>query len=495
MCGIVGLSGKKTIPGELELMLSRLEHRGPDARGKCMHNDVRLGHSRLSIIDVEGGRQPLFNEDGTICIIFNGEIYNHRALRAFLDPWHTFTTNVDTEVILHLYEEIGEKCVALLDGMFAFAISDANRGLFLARDPLGIKPLYTSWQGDCVYFASEIKALQDVVDEYEEFPAGHCYQTEHGMLKYFSLSDEVIEAPRDGSGVFARVRCLLERAVIKRLMSDVPLGVFLSGGLDSSIIAAIAAKHLPNLKTFSVGTLDSEDRAYAKLCSEFLGTDHYERIYSLDEMLAVLPKVIYHLESYDAALVRSAIPNYFLAQLASEHVKVVLSGEGADELFSGYHYLKDLDSLDLHTELLHITNSLHNTNLQRCDRMSMAHSLEARVPFLDVEVVRFAFSLSNDMKMGVDKVEKYILRQAFRDCLPEEIAFRRKSKFSEGCGSSQALFAVAEEDISDAAFSRNSELPDGSILRNKEELMYYRIFKELFPSDSACKAIGHSRSL
>ncbi|MEN6584190.1 MAG: asparagine synthase B [Armatimonadota bacterium] len=493
MCGIAGILGKQIQCGDLGLMLSRLSHRGPDDNGRCTHNGAKLGHARLSIIDVDGGRQPLFNEDGTICIVFNGEIYNHRALRTFLEPLHTFTTHTDTEVILHLYEEFGEKCLALLDGMFAFAISDTSRGLFLARDPLGIKPLYTSWRGDCIYFASEMKAFRDVVDEYEEFPAGHYYQTDCGLQRYFSISDKVSTAPEEENST-TQLRCLLERAVIKRLMSDVPLGVFLSGGLDSSIIAAIAARHIPNLKTFSVGTESSEDRVYATLCSEYLGTDHYERTYTIDDMLVVLPKVIYYLESYDAALIRSAIPNYFLAQLASEHVKVVLSGEGADELFSGYHYLKDLDSLDLNAELLHITNALHNTNLQRCDRMSMAHGLEARVPFLDVEVVRFAFSLSNDLKLGPDNVEKWILRQAFKDCLPGEIAFRRKSKFSEGCGSSMALAAVAEE-ISDAAFNRCSELPDGSVLRSKEELMYYRIFRELFPSDSAHKAVGRSRSL
>jgi asparagine synthase (glutamine-hydrolysing) len=292
-----------------------------------------------------------------------------------------------------------------------------------------------------------------------------------------------------------KIRHLLERAVIKRLMSDVPLGVFLSGGLDSSIIAAIAARHLPRLKTFSVGTENSEDRKYAILCSDFLGTDHYERIYTLDDMLSVLPEVIYHLESYDAALVRSAIPNYLLAKLAAEHVKVVLSGEGADEIFSGYHYLKSLDGGDLYRELLEITNALHNTNLQRCDRMSMAHGLEARVPFLDVDVVNYAFGLPTGLKLGPDDTEKWILRQAFEDYLPHEIASRRKSKFSEGCGSCHALLAVAEEQISDSEYNRSCELPDGIILRNKEELLYYRIFKQFFPSESAHRAVGLSHSL
>lgn len=494
MCGIAGIVGEPLRNGDLEIMLSRLDHRGPDDRGKCSQALTKLGHARLSIIDVDGGRQPLYNEDGTICIVFNGEIYNHLALRNCLEPRHRFKTQTDTEVILHLYEEVGEKCAAMLDGMFAFAISDADRGLFLARDPLGIKPLYTSRHGDCLYFASEIKALQEVAQDYDEFPAGHCFCADYGLFSYFDLSDEVAIAPVE-KNASVELRCLLERAVIKRLMSDVPLGVFLSGGLDSSIIAAIAARHIPSLKTFSVGTEDSEDRAYAVMGSDFLGTDHYERTYTLDDMLAVLPKVIYHLESYDAALVRSAVPNYFLAQLASEQVKVVLSGEGADEIFSGYHYLKDIDGSDLYTELVQITSALHNTNLQRCDRMSMAHGLEARVPFLDVDVVRFALSLPNDLKYGPDNVEKWILRQAFTEYLPEQIVFRRKSKFSEGCGSSLALAAVAEEDISDADFDRNCELPDGGILRNKEELMYYRIFSDLFPSDSAHKAIGRSRSL
>ncbi len=494
MCGIAGIMGTPVKGNDLDLMLAKLEHRGPDDRARCVHNDAKLGHARLSIIDVEGGRQPLFNEDGTVCIVFNGEIYNHRALRSYLEPRHDFKTQTDTEVILHLYEELGEKCLALLDGMFAFAITDSNRGLFLARDPLGIKPLYTSRQDDCIYFASEIKAMQDVVRDYEEFPAGHYYLTENGLQRYFDLPWKKPETAAAEDAV-RQIRCLLERAVVKRLMSDVPLGVFLSGGLDSSIIAAIAAKHIPDLKTFSVGTIDSEDRAYAEMCSDFLGTDHYERIYTIDDMLAALPNVIYYLESYDVALVRSAVPNYFLAKLASEYVKVVLSGEGADELFSGYHYLKEIDCSDLYDELARITSALHNTNLQRCDRMSMAHGLEARVPFLDVDVVRFAFRLPCDLKLGPDNTEKWILRQSFKDCLPKEIIGRKKIKFSKGCGSNLALAAVAEDNISDTQFARYSRLPDGSTLQNKEELMYYRIFKELFPSDSARKVIGHSRSL
>ncbi len=494
MCGIAGIVGRPLHQGDLDAMLSRLEHRGPDDRGGCCHNGGKYGQRRLSIIDVDGGNQPLYNEDKSICIVFNGEIYNYQALRTFLQPLHAFTTEVDTEVILHLYEELGEKCLALLDGMFAFAISDANAGLFLARDPLGIKPLYTSWQGDCVYFASEIKAFEGVVDDFEEFPAGHYYHSDVGLCRYFSVSDQV-PFEESGGREAEQLRLLVERAVVKRLMSDVPLGVFLSGGLDSSIIAAVASRHIPDLKTFTVGTEESEDREHARMCASFLGARHYERTYTLDDMLAVLPKVIYHLESYDAALVRSAIPNYFLAQLASEHVKVALCGEGADELFSGYHYLKELGDEDLYDELIRITGELHHSSLQRCDRMSMAHGLEARVPFLDVELVRFAFQLPNEYKLGPNRTEKWILREAFKERLPQEIVLRRKAKFSEGCGSSMALAAVAENDITDGAFERCRELGDGSVLRSKEELMYYRIFSQLFPSYSAHRMVGHTQHL
>lgn len=223
MCGIAGVLGTQLHHGDLDAMLSKLGHRGPDAHGRCCHNGAKLGHRRLSIIDVDGGNQPLYNEDHSICIVFNGEIYNHRALRAFLGPLHTFSTNTDTEVILHLYEELGEKCLALLDGMFAFAICDVSGGAFLARDRLGIKPLYTSWQGDCVYFASEIKALQGVVDDFEEFPAGHYYHTDSGMYSYFSMSDDVVQASNKENSV-AQIRCLMERAVIKRLAHFPKLG-------------------------------------------------------------------------------------------------------------------------------------------------------------------------------------------------------------------------------------------------------------------------------
>jgi asparagine synthase (glutamine-hydrolysing) len=493
MCGIAGIfGGSESIP-TLDAMLEKLKHRGPDDIGTYHSEEVALAHARLSIIDVERGKQPIFNEDETMCIVFNGEIYNCPELRQRLSGRHSFKTNTDTEVILHLYEELGEECVRDLNGDFAFAIYSSD-GLFLARDPLGIKPLYISRHDGLTYFASEMKALLGIVPVFEEFPAGHSYHSEHGFKKYFTIpasqvTPMTIEEVRDG------IRFRLETAVQRQLMSDVPLGVFLSGGLDSSIIAAIARRHIPDLNTFSVGMPGSEDRRYAHMVSEYLETRHHEHEYTLDEMLSVLPEVIYHLESYDAALVRSAIPNYFLARLASKHVKVVLSGEGADELFSGYHYLKEIGHSKLHKELVDITNALHNTNLQRTDRMTMAHGIEGRVPFLDVDLVRFAFTIPVDLKLGPDDTEKWILREAFKEYLPDEIVYRRKSKFSEGCGSSLAMKHVADERISDREFERSATLPNGSRLSNKEELMYYRIFREFYPVDAAYQAVGSSRSL
>ncbi|MEL7563757.1 MAG: asparagine synthase B [Dehalobacterium sp.] len=494
MCGIAGVFGTRYEKEKMNQILKKIRHRGPDDYGTFISKEATFLHARLSIIDVDGGKQPIFNETGTICIIFNGEIYNYKKLRKLLKQEHTFSTNTDTEVVLHLYEEMGEDCFPLLDGMFALAIYDGEKGLFLARDPLGIKPLYICEDKKNVYFASEMKALLGVAPNFKEFPAGSYYQFGKGYHKFFSLKKEM-EPVTGMEEAIGGVYHYLKEAVNKRLMSDVPLGVFLSGGLDSSIIAALAAQEIPGLNTFAVGMEGSEDLKYARLCADYLGTNHHEFLYTLDDMLDILPKVIYYLESYDAALVRSAVPNYFLSRLASEHVKVVLSGEGADELFSGYHYLKKFSQKDLNKELLEITGALHNTNLQRCDRMSMAHGIEARVPFLDVNFVRYALSIPVSMKIGPDNQEKWVIRQAFSQIIPQEIAFRKKKKFSEGAGSFQAFAEVAEKTISDAGFARAVAASSGHRIKNKEELMYYRIFREYYPEDSVEKAIGFSRSL
>lgn len=494
MCGIAGVFGSSDNVEPLQSMLEKLSHRGPDDEGVYHSGVASFAHARLSIIDIAEGKQPIFNEDQTLCIVFNGEIYNYRELRESLAERHEFLTDTDTEVILHLYEELGDECVGKLDGMFAFAIYDADDNLFLARDPLGIKPLYVSHQADDLYFASEMKALTGNVTDIEEFPAGHCYHSERGLKRYFSIPRDCVcdltpaEAKKE-------IRRLLERAVEKRLMSDVPLGVFLSGGLDSSIIAAIAGREVSNLNTFSVGMPDGEDLQYSQLAAEYLETRHQSYTYTFDEMLSALPEIIYHLESYDAALVRSAIPNYFLARLASRHVKVALSGEGADELFGGYHYLKEFDEDDLHDELVDITEGLSNTNLQRVDRMTMAHGIEGRVPFLDIDLLRYAFRMPVHLKTTCGKPEKWILREAFKEYLPDEIVYRTKEKFSAGCGSANAMADLAENEITDWDFERSQILPDGRRLKNKEELMYYRIFRGWYGDKSAHSLVGASRSL
>lgn len=476
MCGFVAAQGDIDIAP----LLAALRHRGPDDSGIARFGDTSLGHRRLSIIDIAGGHQPLANEDGTIHIVFNGEIYNYQKLRSMLGG-HVFSTRTDTEVILHLYEEKGTDCVLDLDGMFAFAIYDfRNDSLFLARDRLGIKPLYYGMVGDACVFASEIKALVHC-DRISEFPPGTRYTTHGGFERYYTL-------PSSASGIGDEAVCidtireLLSAAVKKRMVADVPVGVFLSGGLDSSIIAALMKQYTPDLHSFAVGMEGSSDLVHAREAAAFIGTIHHEYIYTAEEMIRVLPAVMYHLESFDAPLVRSAIPCYFVSRLANScGVKVVLAGEGADELFSGYNYLKDIAGEILSWELIRITDALHHTNLQRVDRMTMAHSVEARVPFLDIAFLQFVFSIPLAMKAAEGKQEKWLLRQAFRDMLPVSIIERPKLKFSAGAGSMHEIETLAERTISDHVFKKETAaLP--SRCRTKEELYYYRIFREHFPA-------------
>jgi asparagine synthase (glutamine-hydrolysing) len=412
-------------------------------------------------------------------------------------------------VIIHLYEEFGPESVKLLDGMFAFAIFDGDE-LFLARDPLGIKPLYYAKYGESFYFASEIKALHDLGTVYE-FPPGHWYHSAIGFQKYFEVQATTEPKLKSDSGkvdqfqdtdlelTATRIQDCIRNAVFKRLMSEVPVGVFLSGGLDSSIIAYLAKEGLERLETFSIGMDGGEDLYYSDIVAKFIDSKHHRRIISQDEILKALPEVIYYLESFDTALVRSAIANYFLAELAKDSVKVVLSGEGADELYAGYHYLKNFNrSEDLNRELIQITAELHNTNLQRTDRMTMAHGLEGRVPFLDLESLELALSLSTSIKLSTTpsrSVEKWILRKAFEGLLPDEVVWRTKQKFSKGCGSAEVVKQLAEAQISDAEFEGEKYVCDSIKLKSKEELYYYRIFKEFYDPNSMISTVGRSRSL
>jgi len=494
MCGIVAHYGKQT-EAVLRKMLEKVRHRGPDEEDLCAFGNLYLGHKRLSIIGPDLGRQPISNETGAINVVVNGEIYNYRRLQQKL-PEHTFTTKSDSEVVVHLYEELGPDCVKELDGMFALVLSDRGRP-FAARDTLGIKPLYYAQDENGIYFASEIKSLINVTKEIYEFPPGHYYSLETGLKPYRELeapfSDLTTWNERDVQKAMATIREKLEQAVVKRLMADVPLGVLLSGGLDSSLVSAIARKHTRQrqLNSFCVGMEGSRDLPAARTAANYLGTVHHEYVYTRREVLEILPEVIYYLESFDPSLVRSAVPTYFVARLAAKYVKVVLSGEGSDELFSGYSYLKKFKTQKgLHQELFRSIKALHNINLQRLDRMTMAHSIEGRVPFLDLDLVAYAAALPAELKLyGRNRIEKWILRKAFEGYLPDEILWRDKQQFAEGCGSDKIIQELVAKQISDEEFARDRHLVSPP-LRSKEELYYYRIFREFFDSDRAVSCVG-----
>jgi asparagine synthase (glutamine-hydrolysing) len=495
MCGIAGAYGKnwKYVYQALDL----IAHRGPDGRAVTYIPNGYLAHTRLSIVDVEGGRQPIPGSEPSSWLICNGEIYNHPELRQrYAD--YPYQTNSDSEDILAVYAQHHETTTAELEGMYAFAIVEGNQ-LFLARDPLGIKPLYYGSDRTTFYFASEIKALQDIVVDVQEFPPGYVYSNRHGFVQQYDLP-AVVEAIKPSPAITPMdVRQQLQRAVHTHLMSDVPLGVFLSGGLDSSIIAALVKQEIPDLHSFSVGLEGSEDLMFARQMARHLGTQHHEYVYTQAEMIAVLPEVIYYLESFDPALVRSAVANYFLARLASQYVKVILSGEGADELYSGYSYLKDIETAQaLHRELVETTTELHNRNLQRLDRMTMAHGLEGRVPFLDRQFVEFSFAVPTDLKLyGSQAIEKWILRKAFEDLLPSEVVWRTKQKFAEGAGSAHIFEQLADVEITDEQFRIEAHHifeETRHRIRSKEALYFYRVFRRFF-KPSVVPLVGFSRSL
>jgi asparagine synthase (glutamine-hydrolysing) len=477
-------------------MVSRIAHRGPDAQATWVGANSALGHARLSILDIARGAQPMSDPKSRSRIVFNGEIYNYAELRKGLGS-RAFRTNSDTEVLLALHDDNPDplRWLPKLDGMFAFAIV-SPRGLTLARDPLGVKPLYLGWKGSEVMFASEIKALVGLADHICEFPPGHVFTPGIGLRRYFRLGTGQ-QQEYDAEVVIDETRDRLERAVETRMLADVPVGAFLSGGLDSSLIAALAKRHTPDLHTFCVGLEGAEDIEAAQVAARHIGSRHFERVFTMDDAIRALPKIIYHLESFDCALVRSAVANYFLAELASDHVKVVLSGEGADELFAGYAYLRRLRPFELKRELIRSTLALHNTNLQRCDRISMAHGLEVRVPFLDdLNVVEYAFRTPVQFKISPVKVtDKWVLRKVADGLLPEAIVHRPKLKFAEGAGLGSRLADHAEKYISDAEFTRAVESETLPKLRSKEEMLYYHVFRGFYPDRSLEKLPGRSASI
>lgn len=497
MCGIAGAL-LNPASDNVKFMIEKLSHRGPDGRGIQGLETATLGQTRLAILDVEGGHQPM--QYGDTWIAFNGEVYNYRALQSKYLPDEKMKGHSDTEVLLHLYRKLGTKFVELLDGMFAFAIYH-NGEFLLARDPLGIKPLYygSSLDDQHWYFASEIKALTGVVASVNEFPAGFWFHSKLGWHRFYQIEKTIRPFGGTEEEALPLIKSTLREAVHKRLLADVPVGVSLSGGLDSSIVSLLACEGTDQLHSFAVGVKGSEDLPAARKMADFIKTQHHELIYTAQDMVDALPDVLYHLETFDPALVRSAIPNYFLAKLASRYVKVFLTGEGADEIYAGYDYLSGFDSPEvLQQEMIDITAALHNTNLQRADRMSMAFSLEARVPFLDVEAVALALGFSAAWKLHRERVPKHLLRQAFAADLPAEIVNRPKQKFSSGAGSSDLIAQRAETEISNEEFQRESRRMKSEWdyrLQNKEALYYYKTLRGFYDDKWIIPTMGQSRSL
>ncbi len=476
-------------------MLDRLTHRGPDGEGTREFAHAWLGHRRLAIVDLEGGGQPLGGGDRRWSLVGDGEVYNHRQLRDELRQRGVgFTSESDHETALALLEADGPEALGRLWGMFAFVAADDETGFVAGRDVIGIAPLYWVRDDDAVVFASEIKAFDPARrDRVEPFPPGHTWSPDGGLQPFGSLPalatdavSELIEPfgdePEPPEPVLAAIRDTLIEAVTRCMHADVPIGTLLSGGLDSSLITAIAARIARDqgwrLSTFSVGSADSEDLAAARLLAGELGTAHYERIYSPDELIDWVPEVIGVIESFDPQLVHSSVPNLLVSKLAARHVKVVLIGEGADELFAGYaHYGQIRSDTELHDELIATIEGLHIGGLQRVDRCAGANGLESRVPFLDAAVVGLGLALPARWKLvHEDRGEKWLLRKAFEGWIPDELLWRRKAQFGEGTGARQVLREHYGATVGAEDFERDRHLLEPP-LRTPEEVAYFRLFQ------------------
>jgi asparagine synthase (glutamine-hydrolysing) len=453
-------------------------------------------------VDVDKGHQPILANSGQSGIICNGEIYNFRKIRTRLAPKYRFRTKSDSEVILHLYQEKGPECVKDLNGMFAFAIFDGE-DFMLARDPIGIKPLYYGYRSDRLYFSSELGAMSLAgVQEVHEFPAGHYYTPKDGFVRFYEVPDIQEDTLTDIEETADIIRKTFIKCVKDRLLADreVPVGSFCSGGLDSSLVAAIAAEDIPKLHTFVVGMRDengelSDDVKASRIAADHIGSTHHELIFTEEEYYEALPYVIQKLETYDPSLVRCAVPCYFTCKLAADYVTVVLTGEGADEIFTGYHYMKHFPSDKLNWEAQRLIKNVHNINLQRADRMGMAFSLELRVPFFDVSMVDLAMKIPPELKIREHngaKIEKWILRKAFEGTghLPDEILWRYKVQYTQGAGCESLGETLSEKAMSDEEWERlKAENPD-AVLNSKEAAYYFKIFREYHPQDSILRSIG-----
>ena len=520
MCGITAIFNVKCRHAELRkqaLAMSRkIRHRGPDWSGIYQGKTAILAHERLSIVDPASGGQPLFSPDRKIILAVNGEIYNHQDLREQLKDEYEFQTGSDCEVIIPLYLKYGTDFIDKLNGIFAFALYDEENNKFLiARDPIGVIPLYIGHDSEGhTLICSELKGLEGYAETFGQFPPGHYFfSDDKETIKWYKRDWTSYESVKDNKGCAADIRKALEEAVHRQLMSDVPYGVLLSGGLDSSIISAIAKKYSamrietqdkseawwPRLHSFAVGLKGAPDLAAARKVAEHIGTVHHEINYTIQEGLDAIRDVIYFIETYDVTTVRASTPMYLLARvIKSMGIKMVLSGEGADEVFGGYLYFhKAPDAKEFHEETIRKISKLYMYDCLRANKSLSAWGVEGRVPFLDKEFLDVAMSLNPSLKMCPGKtIEKKILREAFQDMLPEEIVWRQKEQFSDGVGYSwiDTLKKITSEAVSDRQMEEAAIRFPVNTPKNKEEYYYRSIFEEHFPSESAAlHGTHHSR--
>ena len=532
MCGIVGIFNIKEQSQQMRQkalkMSQKIRHRGPDWSGIYCGGSAILAHERLSIVDPESGGQPLFSPDHKQVLAVNGEIYNHQEIRRRYAGKYDFQTGSDCEVILALYREKGIDFLEDLSGIFAFALYDQEADEFLiARDPIGVIPLYIGCDADGkVYVASELKALEGQCEHYEPFLPGHYYWSAErqrvgerssgmpGQKRYYKRDWMEYDAVKDNPASVEAIHDALESAVKRQLMSDVPYGVLLSGGLDSSVISAIAEKYSemrieddsktkaywPRLHSFAVGLKGAPDLAKAKLVADHIGTVHHEINYTIQEGLDAIRDVIYFIETYDVTTVRASTPMYLLARvIKSMGIKMVLSGEGADEIFGGYLYFHKAPSAkDFHEETVRKLSKLHLYDCLRANKSLSAWGVEGRVPFLDKEFLDVAMRTNPKAKMCPGKtVEKKIVREAFADMLPEAVAWRQKEQFSDGVGYSwiDTLKEMTAAAVSDEQMAHAAERFPINPPKNKEEYYYRSIFAEHFPSDSAALSVPSEASV
>ena len=515
MCGIVAIFNIKEQTPELRAkalsMSKKIRHRGPDWSGIYCGGSAILAHERLSIVDPQSGGQPLFAPDKQQVLAINGEIYNHRDIRRRYEQTYAFQTGSDCEVILALYREKGIDFLEELNGIFAFALYDEAKDEFLiARDPIGVIPLYIGYDSDgTVYCASELKALEGFCERYEPFLPGHYYSSHEGkMVRWYKRDWMTYEGAKSNPVPVSALHDALEDAVRRQLMSDVPYGVLLSGGLDSSVVSAIAKKFAsrrvetdgqkeawwPQLHSFAIGLKGAPDLVKAREVADFIGTVHHEINYTIQEGLDAVRDVIYFIETYDVTTVRASTPMYLLARvIKSMGIKMVLSGEGADEVFGGYLYFhKAPDARAFHEETVRKLSKLYMYDCLRANKSLAAWGVEGRVPFLDKEFLDVAMRIDPQYKMCPGKtIEKKIVREAFSDMLPESVVWRQKEQFSDGVGYSwiDTLKAVTAEAVSDTEMEHAADRFPINTPRNKEEYYYRSIFEEYFPSESAARSV------